>query len=64
MSGQTDATQMQFSLEWLAGAASTTPQLTVCNHGHLVVAGNSHWQPVAFDQTGRALICELTDRHD
>ena len=48
---------MSFSLAWLAEAAGKKPQLTVCANGHMVVRGNTHWAPAAFDENLRALIC-------
>ena len=56
--------QTRFSLDWLAGALrEQTPQLAVCDHGHLRVRGNTCWTPVAFHQPGGALICELVEPH-
>jgi hypothetical protein len=54
------ADRMTFSLTWLAGAAAHEPQLAICDHGCLVIRGNTHWQPVAFAATGKSLICEMT----
>jgi hypothetical protein len=55
--------EVPFSLDWLAEAARNEPQLSVCDLGHLVVRGNTHWSPQGFSADRRALICRIADPH-
>jgi hypothetical protein len=51
--------RLAFSFALLADAEQHSRPLTGCPHGHLVIAGNSHWQPLSVDETVRTLTCEL-----
>lgn len=38
--------ELPFSLDWLTGAANKPADtLSVCDLGHLVVNGRTHWKP-------------------
>ena len=42
-----DEKELPFSLDWLLGAAELPePTLSVCEQGHLVVKGRTHYLPV------------------
>jgi hypothetical protein len=50
--------EMPFSLDWLHGAATKPPEvLTVCDAGHLVVHGRTHYQPTRFSSDLGAIWC-------
>lgn len=53
--------RLSFSLELLANADQAPKPLSVCDDGHLVVAGRTHWQPVALDGPLRSLICDWVE---
>lgn len=55
--------EMPFSLDWLASAAGRIHALDVCNRGHLVVNGNTHWAPQSLSRDLRTLICRLVKDH-
>ncbi len=61
MASPADPDEMPFSLDWLAGTAGRIQALAVCDQGHLVINGNTHWQPRALSQDLRTLICRITD---
>lgn len=50
-----------FSLDWLAEAGAKQKPLTVCDAGHMVVRGTTHWQPVRFAADLHALWCVPVD---
>lgn len=53
--------EMPFSLDWLVGAVEKKPAVSYCELGHLVVNDNTHWSPVRFAETGRALWCRIAE---
>ncbi|BAL87317.1 hypothetical protein AMIS_20970 [Actinoplanes missouriensis 431] len=53
---------MPFSLDWLADAYLLRGA-DVCDRGHLVINGNSHWAPLSLSRDLRALICRLVTDH-
>lgn len=60
----TDPDRLAFSLDLLAHADRSPRPLSFCPDGHLVVNGNTHWQPERFDTTGRALVCRIAVHED
>jgi hypothetical protein len=50
--------RLAFPLETLLTAAHQRKPLTVCDRGHLVVAGRTHWQPVRLTPDLHAIVCE------
>ncbi|MFF0378773.1 hypothetical protein [Actinoplanes missouriensis] len=57
-----DPDEMPFSLDWLADAYLLRGA-DVCDRGHLVINGNSHWAPLSLSRDLRALICRLVTDH-
>jgi hypothetical protein len=51
--------RLAFSLALLADAEHAPRPLSGCSRGHLVVNGNTHWRPDAFDERLKTLTCEL-----
>lgn len=49
--------RLSFPLETLLSAGAE--QLSVCDLGHLI-AGHTHWQPVAITADLKSLICDWT----
>lgn len=58
------AEKLAFSLDLLATARTNARPLTVCNAGHLVVRGNTHWQPARLSVDLKSLLCEMVDTCD
>lgn len=53
--------RLAFSLDLLANAATAARPLTGCDRGHLVVSGNTHWQPEAVSVDLKTLTCRLVE---
>jgi hypothetical protein len=51
------ARRLAFSLDLLIGAGSKEQPLAVCDAGHLVVRGDTHWQPERLSFDFRSLLC-------
>lgn len=49
--------RLAFALTTLVDAEHAVRPISVCRHGHLVVAARSHWQPEAFTADLRKLTC-------
>lgn len=48
--------ELPFSLEWLVGAASKPADaLSVCDQGHLVVHGRTHYAPARLSEDLHAI---------
>jgi hypothetical protein len=56
--------RLAFSLDLLANAATAPRPLAGCEHGHLVVSGNTHWQPEALSVDLKTLTCRLVESCD
>lgn len=56
--------RLAFSMALLANAGEAPRPLSGCNNGHLVVSGNSHWEPEAFSLDLRTLTCRLVESCD
>lgn len=57
--------EMPFSLEWLVGAAGRPAEvLSVCDDGHLVVHGRTHYQPTRLSADLHALWMRWVDHPD
>lgn len=55
-----DEQRLAFQLELLVNADQATKPLAVCAVGHLVVAGNTHWQVERLTDL-RSLQCRMVD---
>lgn len=56
--------RLAFPLEALLAAGERERALSVCDLGHLVVAGRTHWRPVALTPDCRGLVCDWTEHAD
>ncbi|WP_250029772.1 hypothetical protein [Paractinoplanes maris] len=57
-----DADTIRFPLETILSAGQDTRPLDTCPAGHLVVAGRTHWQPIALADL-QHLVCRWVE-HD
>ena len=55
---------LAFSLDLLANADRAPRPLSVCEHGHLVVNGNTHWAPLRLDRDLCTLTCQMVESCD
>ena len=58
------ADRLPFKLVWLADADAKPQALAVCERGHLVVNGRTHWAPAEFTADLQALMCEFVEHPD
>lgn len=56
--------RLAFSLDLLATARTNAHPLTVCEAGHLVVRGNTHWQPEKLTTDLKSLLCQMVETCD
>jgi hypothetical protein len=56
-----DPERLAFSLDLLAHAETAPRPLSVCEDGHLVVAGNTHWAVDRLSIDLKSLVCRLVD---
>lgn len=60
----TEHHELAFSFDLLLGAAEKQRDLRVCDLGHLVVAGRTHWAPRALNPTLTSIICDWVEHPD
>jgi hypothetical protein len=56
--------ELAFSLDMLASGGTITRPLSVCDDGHLVVVGRTHWAPVRFSPDRRAVVCAWVEHQE